>query len=138
MAAPSLELLRQIPLFSDLERRQLERVTQSFRERTFRAGDTVTAEESGGVGFFVVEDGTATVTVRGTERGKLGPGDYFGEIALIDGGDRSATIRADTDLRCYGMVSWDFRPLVEENASIAWKLLQMMARRLAAAEQRAA
>ena len=73
---------------------------------------------------------------RGGEHGKLGPGDYFGEIALIDDGARSATITADSDLHCYGLTSWEFRPLVEANASIAWKLLETMAQRLRAAQQR--
>jgi CRP-like cAMP-binding protein len=74
--------------------------------------------------------------VRGEERAKLGPGDYFGEIALIDEGGRSATLTADSDLRCYGLTSWEFRPLVESNASIAWQLLETLAKRLRAAQQR--
>ena len=65
--------------------------------------------------------------MRGDERRSLGPGDYFGEIALIDDGARSATITAVSDLRCYGLTSWEFRPLVESNASMAWKLLETMA-----------
>ena len=76
----------------------------------------------------------ASVTVRGGERDKLGPGDYFGEIALIDEGARSATVTADSELRCYGLTSWEFRPLVEGNAGIAWKLLETMAKRLRAAQ----
>ena len=89
-----------------------------------------------GAGFFVIESGEATVSVRGDERGKLGPGDHFGEIALIDDGARSATITADSDLHCFGLTSWEFRPLVESNASIAWKLLETLAKRLRAAQQR--
>ena len=77
----------------------------------------------------MIETGEARVTVDGQERRMLGPGDYFGEIALIDGGTRSATITATTDGRSYGLTPWQFRPLVEENASIAWPLLEAMARR---------
>ncbi len=136
MAGAPVELLERIPLFEGLPHRELERIAQSFKERRFSAGDTVAAEGSGGVGFFVIGDGTATVDVHGEQRGQLGPGDYFGEIALIDeNARRTATIIAETDLTCYGLTSWDFRPLVETNAEIAWKLLQVMARRLREAEQ---
>ncbi len=124
------ELLKQVPLFSDLEKRELEDIANSMKERTFGAGHTVTDEGQGGVGFFVIQDGQATVSVHGEERGRLGPGDYFGEIALIAASPRTATIVADTELRCLGMTFWDFRPLVEENGRIAWKLLQTLAKRL--------
>src|SRR5437764_6266818 len=130
------ELLAQIPLFEGLSHGELERIGRSFKERRFSAGDTVAAEGTGGVGFFVIGEGTAAVDVHGEQRGTLGPGDYFGEIALIDDqARRTATIRAETDLTCYGLTSWDFRPLVETNAEIAWKLLQVMAKRLREAEQ---
>jgi len=134
VAGPSVELLQRIPLFAELEPRELERLSGSFKERTFDAGQTVATEGEGGAGFFVIESGEATVTVRDADRGKLGPGDYFGEIALIDDGARSATVTADSELRCYGLTSWEFRPLVESNASIAWKLMETMAKRLRAAQ----
>ena len=134
MAGPSVELLQRIPLFADLEPRELERLSGSFKERTFDAGHPVATEGEGAAGFFVIESGDAVVTVHGEERGRLGPGDYFGDIALIDQGARSATIVADSDLRCYGLTFWDFRPLVESDARIAWPLLQAMAKRLRAAE----
>jgi CRP/FNR family transcriptional regulator, cyclic AMP receptor protein len=136
MAAAPVELIKGVPLFSDLDDRELRQIAQSMKERTFDAGDVVTEEGKGGVGFFVIDDGEAVVSVAGQERGALGPGDYFGEIALIADIDRTATITAKSDLRCYGMTFWDFRPLVENNASIAWKLLQAMAQRLKQAEQR--
>jgi CRP/FNR family cyclic AMP-dependent transcriptional regulator len=130
------ELLQRVPLFSDLDRKELESLSRTFKERTVSAGDTVVNEDSGAAGFFVIEDGNANVTVHGQERGKLGPGDYFGEIALIDEGARTATVTAESDMRLYGLTFWEFRPLVEQNASIAWKLLQALARRLREAEAR--
>jgi CRP/FNR family cyclic AMP-dependent transcriptional regulator len=136
MADAPIQLLEHVPLFQGLPHGDLERVARSFKERRFSAGDTVAAEGSGGVGFFVIGEGTAAVDVHGEQRATLGPGDYFGEIALIDDqARRTATIRAETDLTCYGLTSWDFRPLVETNAEIAWKLLQVMAKRLREAEQ---
>ena len=129
MSAP-LELLQHVPLFQGLDRGHLETVARSFKDRTFPAGSKVTTEGQGGVGFFVIEDGTATVSVGGDERRKLGAGDWFGEMALIDDSPRSATIVADTDLKCWGLTSWEFRPLVEQNASIAWAMLQTMAKRM--------
>ena len=79
---------------------------------------------------------TASVTVGGEQRGTVGPGDYFGEIALIDEGARTASLTAESDMVCYGMTFWEFRPIVESDARIAWKLLQALARKLRAAEQR--
>jgi CRP-like cAMP-binding protein len=136
MAEAPVELLRRVPLFADFDKGDLERLARSFKDRTFEAGSAVAEEGRGGAGFFVIESGEGTVSVRGSEHGKVGPGDYFGEIALIDEGPRSATITADSDLRCYGITSWEFRPLVESNASMAWKLLETLAKRLRAAQQR--
>jgi CRP/FNR family cyclic AMP-dependent transcriptional regulator len=121
-------LLKRVPIFSDLDGKELDRIASSMKQRTFNAGDTVTAEGKTGVGFFVIEDGEATVTVAGDERRRLGPGDYFGEVALLNESARTATITADTELRCYGLTSWEFRPLVETHGSIAWKLLQAMSK----------
>jgi CRP/FNR family cyclic AMP-dependent transcriptional regulator len=126
----TVEQLQHVPLFSDLDQRELQSLASSFKERIFDAGSTVVSEGSGGVGFFIIDEGGATVTVGGEERAKLGPGQYFGELALIDEGTRTATITADTELKCYGLTSWEFRPLVETNSQIAWKLLQALAKQL--------
>jgi CRP-like cAMP-binding protein len=91
-------------------------------------------EGATGTGFFIVVEGNATVSVSGEQRATLGPGDSFGEIALIDEGTRSATITAATDLRCYGLTAWEFRPFVEEHPQVAWPLLKQMARRLREAQ----
>ncbi len=133
MTAPA-ELLRRVPLFSGLSNRDLNRIAQSFKERTFPAGETIAQEGMGGIGFFVIGDGEVAYSIRGEEIGRGGPGDYFGEIALIDDGPRSASITATTDVTAYGITSWEFKPFVEENASIAWQLLQVMAKRLRVAQ----
>ena len=135
MAAP-VELIQKVPLFADLDRKELDDLAGWFKERSFSEGEEVVSEGRGGIGFFVIEEGQAGVNVGGEERGSLGPGDHFGEVALIDEGARSATITAKSNLRTYGLTSWEFRPLVETNASIAWKLLQTMAKRLREAEGR--
>ncbi len=137
MADPA-ELIQQVPLFSDLDKKELRNLTSSMKERIFKAGDTVAKEGQSGIGFFIIDEGEASVTVGGEERRTFKHGDYFGEVALIDDGARTATITAKTELRCYGITSWEFRPLVEQNAGLAWKMLQTMAKRLREAEQRSA
>ena len=136
MPAP-VELLRKVPLFSEFSDRELKRLAQSFKERKFSAGDEIATEGKGGIGFFVIGAGEVAYSVGGEEKGSGGPGDYFGEIALIDEGARSATVKAASDVTAYGLTSWEFRPLVEENASIAWELLQAMAKRLRDAQRTA-
>ena len=121
-------LLKQVPLFSDLDNREIGQVAESMKRRSFSAGQEIAREGESGVGFFVIEDGNAKVTVHGEERRRLGPGDYFGEIALIAQSARTATVTAESDLTAHGMTFWDFRPLVEGNSSIAWKLLQAFAK----------
>jgi CRP-like cAMP-binding protein len=130
VARASVETLKKVPLFASLERRELEQVSGSMQERRFAAGSTVVQEGAGGAGFFVVEEGEAEVTVGGQPRRTIGPGDYFGEIALLTGSERTATITAKTDMLCHGMTPWEFRPLVETNSEIAWKLLTAMAEKL--------
>ena len=138
MAGAPLDTVRRVSVFAELDDAELGQVARLFKQRTFAAGETVAREGSGGAAFYLIESGTATVTVLGQERQALGPGDYFGEIALIDEGARSATITATDELVCYGLTYWDFRPLVMENAAICWKFLQFMVHRLRAAESRAA
>jgi CRP/FNR family transcriptional regulator, cyclic AMP receptor protein len=130
------ELIRQVPLFSTLDKKEVQGLASSMKERTFNEGDTISTEGQSGIGFFIIDEGEAGVSVGGEERATLGHGDYFGEIALIDDGARTATITAKSPLKCYGITSWEFRPLVEQNAGLAWKMLQTLAARLREAEQR--
>jgi CRP-like cAMP-binding protein len=130
------ELIRQVPLFSTLDKKEVQGLVSSMKERNFDEGDTISTEGQSGIGFFIIDEGEAAVSVGGEERTTLRHGDYFGEIALIDDGARTATITAKSPLKCYGITSWEFRPLVEQNAGLAWKMLQTMAARLREAEQR--
>ena len=139
MAGPSVDLLQGVPLFAELKPKELERLSTSFKERDFAEGEDVAeeGETAGGGRFYVIESGEAIVSVHGEERARLGRGDYFGDVAMIDRGERTATIHAASDLKCYSLAFWDFRPLVESDARIAWPLLQTMAKRLRAAESEA-
>jgi CRP-like cAMP-binding protein len=130
MRGAPVEALRHVPLFADLTKREVQQIARLFKARRFSEGQTVIQEGSGGAAFFVIESGEATVVVGGKRRRTLKPGDYFGEIALLDEGTRTATITASSELVCYGLTYWDFRPLVEANGVIGWKLLQRMAKML--------
>jgi CRP/FNR family cyclic AMP-dependent transcriptional regulator len=135
MPGAPVEVLQRVPLFADLNKREIRQIARLFKERRFSAGETVAMEGSGGAAFFLIDSGEARVSVGGEERPTLGPGDYFGEISLIDEGARSATVTAASELVCWGLTFWDFRPLVQENAMIGWKLLQVMVKKLRAAER---
>jgi CRP/FNR family transcriptional regulator, cyclic AMP receptor protein len=130
-----IDVLQRVRLFADLDPAELEEVARLFKERDFPAGEVIIKEGSGGAAFYVIEGGEALVTIGGEPRATLTTGDYFGEIALIDEGARIATVTAATDLDCWGLTLWEFRPLVEKNGVIGWKLLQTLARELRVAEQ---
>jgi CRP/FNR family cyclic AMP-dependent transcriptional regulator len=126
MSGAPIEVLKRVPLFADLDEAELGRVASVFKERRFAAGETVIQQGSGAAAFFVIDAGEAIVHVDGIERRTLKAGDYFGEMALIDAGARTATVNALTELLCSGVTFWDFRPIVEENGVIGWKLLQSL------------
>jgi CRP-like cAMP-binding protein len=134
MATSPQEALRNVPIFSGLSDEDLELLARQMKERRFSEGSAVTTEGAGAAGFFVIVEGNATVSVSGEVRTTLGPGDYFGEIALIDEGTRSASITAATDILSYGLTAWEFRPFVEEHPQVAWAMLQTLARRLREAQ----
>jgi CRP/FNR family cyclic AMP-dependent transcriptional regulator len=136
--ADVLESLSRVPLFQGIRGRDLGRLAKVMRESSFAEGQTVAEEGQSGVGFFVIEEGNATVSRQGNIIRTLEPGDYFGEIALIDEGPRSATVVATTDLRCRGMAAWEFRSFVREHPDVAWTLLATLVSRLREAEEREA
>ena len=130
-----VKVLQRVPLFADLSKREVQQIARLFKVRRFSEGETVIQEGSGGAAFFVIESGEATVFIRGKKHSTLKADDYFGEIAMIDEGTRMATITAASELVCYGLTFWDFRPLVEANGVIGWKLLQRMAKMFRAARE---
>ena len=135
MRGAPVKVLQRVPLFADLSKEEVHEIARLFKERRFAEGETVVQEGSGGAAFFVIESGEAVVFVHGKKTSTLKADDYFGEIALIDEGKRMATITATTELVCWGLTFWDFRPLVESNGVIGWKLLQRMAMLFRAARE---
>src|SRR5919198_6672916 len=132
-----VDSLSRVPLLSGFGRRELKRLVDRMSERTFAEGEVAVEEGRGGAGFWLIQDGSATVSIGGEIVRTLGPGEYFGEIALLDDGPRTATVTAGTDLRCLGMATWEFRPFVLEHPDVALTMLQALARRLREAESRA-
>jgi CRP/FNR family transcriptional regulator, cyclic AMP receptor protein len=130
------EVLAKVPLFSMLSKKDLTRLTKNAHDRTFPAGTVITEQAESGVAFGVIVEGQAAVTVHGRPARTLGPGDYFGEMALIDHSYRSATITAETELRCLLFTAWVFRPFAMEHPETAWALLEVMVQRVREAEAR--
>jgi len=126
MSGAPTDVLARVPLFAELDEEQLQRVAAAFKERRFAAGETVIQQGSGAAAFFVIESGEATVLLDGRPQRTLSAGDYFGEMALIDAGTRTASVIATGELVCSGVTFWDFQPIVESNGAIGWKLLQSL------------
>jgi len=119
------ETLKDVPLFAELNGRQLKKLAGLFREHSFQPGTSVVQEGTmSGVGFFVISEGDAAVSIGGNEVSTLSAGDHFGELALVSEAERTATVTARTPLRCLEIPFWDFRDFALENPDVTWKLLQ--------------
>lgn len=129
--------LAKVPLFSDCSQRDLNTIARVVREIRHPASTVIAREGEPGIGLFVLVEGTADVSIGGRKKATLGPGDFFGEIAVLDGGPRTATVTATTDVRLLGLTEWVFRGLMSEHPSIALKTLQQMAGRLRVATKAA-
>jgi CRP/FNR family transcriptional regulator, cyclic AMP receptor protein len=127
-------MLGAVDLFAGLSRKEVGKVLQFTRDYDYPAGKVVVREGEEGGRFFLIVSGTAIVTRRGRRIRKLGPGDSFGDIALLDGEPRSATVEAETDLSTLSLAMWHFRGALRENPGITLKLLLVLCKRLREAE----
>ena len=128
MPAPP-EVLRTVGLFEGLADHDIERLAESLTARTFSEGDVILNQGERGVDFYVIGEGTVNYSINGQDVGSGGPGDYFGELALVNNRPRAATVTAATDVTVYGLIGLDLHALMEGNADIAGGLQQVMAER---------
>lgn len=124
--------LAQVPIFSECTKRELTIIGRAAKEVSHREGTIIAREGERGVGLFLILEGQCKVSIGGKTKAKLGPGDFFGEVALLDGGPRTATVTALTPVRLVGITGWVFRGLLMEHPSIALKTLEAVAGRLRA------
>lgn len=132
MAKPKndAELLRAVDLFEELSKSELRKVAGLAKQFTFAVGESVTEEGTPGGRFHVIESGRAKVVAGGRTRASLGPGEYFGELSLIDGEPRSATVVAVEPLTTLSIAEWNLRPLLKSQPTISYKLLVVLCRRV--------
>ncbi len=125
-----LKMLAGVPIFEELSARELKSIANASKQVTHRQGAVLAREGDSGVGFFLILEGDVSVAVGGKSVRKMGPGDFFGEISLLDGGPRTASCIAQTEVTTLGLTPWTFKRLIEQNPSIASKMLKVMAQRL--------
>jgi len=137
--ADTVDRLRQVDLFSSLSGRQLKHLASVGQVLRHDPGYDVVIEGHGGVGFHLILSGEATVQVGGAARPALGPGEYFGEISVLDGHPRSATVTAgDAGLETFSLSAWQFAALLEKNPEMAMPIITGLCARLRAVEAAAA
>lgn len=130
-----LEQLRVVPLFAGISARELKSIGASVKEVHFAAGRVICEQGDMGVGLHVVVKGETVVQVDGKTKRRLGPGAFFGEVALLDRGPRTATVIAETDVTTLALPVWAFRSVLKANPSIAMKMLEELGRRLRSSEK---
>lgn len=127
--------LKTVPMFADLSNRDLKAMAKKIKQVSQPKGKEVISEGESGVGFHLILEGSATVSQHGVTKRTLRPGDYFGEIALIDGKPRSAQVLAGDGLKTLSITAWEFRPLLEESPELTRSLLLTLCQRLRQAEE---
>jgi len=126
--------LKAAKLFQGLPDSEIRSVERQMKVVSHPAGHEIVVRGEGGVGFMVITDGTVKVeTVQGKSR-TLGPGDSFGEMALLDQEGRSATVTAETDVTLATIPEWNFKPFLKEHPEVSFRLLQLLSRRVRQAE----
>ena len=126
--------IKEAKLFQGLPESELRSLEKQMKIVKHPAGHEIVVKGENGVGFMIILDGAVTVaTVQGKSR-KLGPGDSFGEMALLDHEGRSANIKADTDVSLATIPEWGFKPFLTEHPEVAYRLLQVLSQRVRQAE----
>jgi CRP/FNR family transcriptional regulator, cyclic AMP receptor protein len=122
--------LRRVPLFSGLDRKELELLAKLAKEQSYESGATIVKAGASGHGLYVIKEGNVSVVRDGQKVASMGPGQFFGEVSVLDGGPRTADVKADTATTCLTLISWEIKPLLMDNAAISYKMLLEMVKRL--------
>jgi CRP-like cAMP-binding protein len=128
--AATLAYLKKVPIFGALPSRELEFVARSVKERVYEPGAMIVKQGEPGIGFFLIADGRVEVSHDGRKIREMGPGEFFGEMALMEERIRTATVTAKDRVRCLQLVRWDFRALLKENPDLAVKMLEVVVQRI--------
>ncbi|TMD84860.1 MAG: cyclic nucleotide-binding domain-containing protein [Chloroflexi bacterium] len=124
------ESLRRVPLLAGLDRKELELLAKLAKEQRYEPGATIVKSGASGHGLYIIKEGNVSVVRDGQKVASMGPGQFFGEISVLDGGPRTADVKADSDTVCLTLISWEIKPLLMDNAAISYKMLLEMVKRL--------
>lgn len=126
--------IRDAKLFKGLPDKELKQIEKELKAVRHQAGHEIVVKGGSGVGFMIITEGRATVTTATGKHRQLGPGDAFGEMALLDHAGRSATIKADTEVSLATIPEWNFKSFLGAHPEVAWRLLEELSRRVRQAE----
>ena len=126
--------LKSAKLFAGLPEKELKSIEKELKVITHPAGHDIVVKGGGGVGFMIITEGSVTVTTIQGKKRRLGPGDSFGEMALLDHEGRSASIKADTEVILATIPEWNFKSFLSEHPEVAYRLLQSLSQRVRQAE----
>ena len=124
------ESLRRVPVFAGLDKKELAELGKLVHEQSYAPGATIVKTGAGGHGLYIIKEGRVSVIQDGKTVATMGPGQFFGEISVLDGGPRTADVRADTETVCLTLISWEVKPLLMDSPSITYKMLLEMVKRL--------
>lgn len=130
------QFLARVPIFASCTAEEIAAITSVAQESFFQPGQIIVTQGTPGQAFYLILAGRVEILRDNTSLGAFGPGDFFGEMSLLDQAPRSATIRAIEQTQCLMLSSWDFKALLERYPSIAVKLLEVLSRRLRVADER--
>ena len=123
-------MLQSVPLFAGLKEKQIKAILGTGKELSFAEGSQIVKEGDSGVGFYLILSGTAEVRRKGKTLSKLGKGDFFGEMSLLDKEPRSADVVSTSPVDCFGLTAWAFSGLLRTQPDISLNLMRELARRL--------